>query len=414
MEAPLSADTLPVKGEPTPQGWVSALAAVMLLQTTCAFLNQMLPTLAPILKDELGWPGTMVGYLVALSMASAIVFLIGGTPLVRGAGSIRAVQLGLGLGILGVLLLPAPIWGAPFLAAILVGLAYGPATPAGSDVLMRYAPSRHRSLIFSLKQAGVPVGGAAAGLLLPPLAEAFGWRAALWGVIAILVATILATQTVRERVDALREPARLKLRLFLSPANLAQPFAALSAGANLRRIAMAGGFLAMNQSAWNAFLVTYLVEAVHLSPTRAGVVFATMQLSGVIGRIGVGGFADRVGSSLVATRLCAALAGGATLALGLARPDWPFLALMAVAVLAGITVSGWNGIQLAEIARRAPRHLVSEASAGGTVFVFLGFVVGPSLFAILLAATGRYDLPCFVLAVMPLIAFGLLSGLKRA
>jgi len=34
------------------------------------------------------------------------------------------------------------------------------------------------SLIFSIKQTGVPVGGALAGVLVPPLVLAFGWR---WG-----------------------------------------------------------------------------------------------------------------------------------------------------------------------------------------------------------------------------------------
>ncbi|TCT08317.1 nitrate/nitrite transporter NarK [Aquabacter spiritensis] len=386
----------------------------MLLQATASFLNQMLPTLAPILQVELGWPDTLVGYLVALSTIGAIAFLVAGGPLVRGAGPIRAVQAGLGLGMLGVALLQVPVLVAPLLASILIGLAYGPSTPAGSDVLMRYAPVRHRTLIFSLKQAGVPLGGALAGLLLPLLAAAFGWRAALWGVIGILAAAVLAVQGVRGRVDAGRDRSRLRMRLVFSPANVREPFAALAAGQSLRRIALAGGFLAMAQGGWNAFLVTYLVRAVALSPVQAGLVFAVMQTAGAFGRIGIGWLADRVGSGISVTRASAASAGAATLALGLAGPDWPLPALLGLAGIAGLTVSGWNGVQLAEIARRAPRHLVGEASAGGTVFVFLGFVAGPSVFAMLLALTGRYDVPCFALAAMPLVAVALLTGVRRA
>src|SRR5215204_2541778 len=72
---------------------------------------------------------------------------------------IRALQIGLGLGGVGVALLALPFFAAPILASFLIGLGYGPSTPAGSDVLQRYAPARHRNLIFSIKQAGVPVGG---------------------------------------------------------------------------------------------------------------------------------------------------------------------------------------------------------------------------------------------------------------
>ncbi|MEP9375994.1 MFS transporter [Aquabacter sp. CN5-332] len=394
------------------EGWVAALAAIILLQTISSFLNQMLPTLAPILGAELGWPATMVGYLVALCTAGSILFLTCGNPLVRGVGPIRAVQIGLLLGIVGIALLPAPLAAAPFMAALMIGLAYGPSTPAGSDVLMRYAPARHRSLIFSLKQAGVPLGGAAAGLLLPPLALHVGWRTALLAVVAVLLVAVLLAQMVRRRVDARRAPDQLRLRLFLSPANVRQPFRVLKAP-GLQRIAIAGGILGITQGAWNAFLVTYLVGALHLTATQAGMVFAVMQASGVLGRIGLGWLADRIGSGLSVLRLAAAASTLVTLALALAHPDWTLTALIALAFLGGITVSGWNGIQQAEIARRAPPHLVGEASAGGTVFIFLGFVAGPSLFATVLTLTGRFDLACFSIAAMPALAFLLLMRVSH-
>lgn len=396
----------------TPEGWVAAVAAMMLLQGVSAFLNASIPTLAPILTLELGWPSTMVGYLVAFSMAGAIVFLCSGSPLVRGAGSIRAVQIGLLLGVAGVALLPLSFAAAPFVASVMIGLAYGPATPAGSDVLMRYSPVRHRSLIFSLKQAGVPLGTAAAGLALPAVAAQFGWHAALIAIMAVLAGTVLLVQTVRPRVDATRDPSQLRLDLFLSLANVRQPFAALAAGPGLRRIALAGGFLAMTQGAWNAFLMTYLVVALQYPPVRAGIVLAAMHATGAVGRIALGWLADRVGSGLVVTRLAAATSALTTLALGLARPDWPFVAVLAIAMAGGVTVSGWNGVQLAEIARRAPRRLVGEASAGGTVFVFMGFVTGPTLFATLLASTGRYDVACFAIAAMPVLALAAVGRLR--
>jgi hypothetical protein len=48
---------------------------------------------------------------------------------------------------------------------------------------------------------------------------------------------------------------------------------------------------------------------------------------------------------------------------------------MLVAV-AGVTVSSWNGLQVAEIARHAPAHLLGEAASGATLLVFIGYVVG--------------------------------------
>jgi MFS family permease len=133
------------KASPEHSGWVAPLLTMLLLQTTSAFLNQLLATMAPVLGPEFGWSETTVGYLVATGITGSIVFLMCGSPLVHGVGPIRAVQIGLGLGALGMALLPAPVWGAPFLASLLIGLAYGPSTPAGSDVLQRYAPARLQS-----------------------------------------------------------------------------------------------------------------------------------------------------------------------------------------------------------------------------------------------------------------------------
>ncbi len=391
---------------------MSALAAVMLLQTTGAFLNQMIPTLAPILGAELGWPATHVGFLVACGTTGAITFLICGNPLLRAFGSIRTVQAGLLLGIVGVALLPMPLLVAPFAAASLIGLAYGPATPAGSDVLMRYAPARHRSLLFSVKQAGVPVGAAAAGLLLPPLALYVGWRFALLAVVVVLLIAVAGAQAVRGRIDAGRDPGQMNWRVLLSPANARHTFAVLKA-AGLMRIAFAGGFLGITQGSWNAFLVTYLVAGLHLTPTHAGMVFAVVQISGVLGRIGLGWLADRVGSGMFVLRITAGTSACATACLAFAQPDWPLPMLLALAIVAGVTVSGWNGVQQAELARRAPPHLISEASAGGTVFIFLGFIIGPTLLATTLGLTGRFDLSFLAIAAMPALALVALSGVSR-
>ena len=68
--------------------------------------------------------------------------------------------------------------GAPALfvvGAILLGAGYGPVTPASSHILARSTPPQRLSLVFSLKQTGVPLGGALAGAVVARVG---------WGVIA--------------------------------------------------------------------------------------------------------------------------------------------------------------------------------------------------------------------------------------
>src|SRR5205085_2835535 len=107
-----------------------------------------------------------VGYVAGMNQLGAIGFLLGGAPLIKKLGPIRVLQLGIVAGGAGLLIILAPHWGFGALAAAVMGFGYGTSVPAGNDVLHRTAPARHRSLIFSIKQAGVPVAGVMAGLVL--------------------------------------------------------------------------------------------------------------------------------------------------------------------------------------------------------------------------------------------------------
>ena len=60
------------------------------------------------------------------------------------------------------------------LGAMLLGLGYGPVTPSSAIILVSTLPARFRSLGFSIKQTGVPVGAGACGLAIPALVAAFG------------------------------------------------------------------------------------------------------------------------------------------------------------------------------------------------------------------------------------------------
>jgi hypothetical protein len=101
---------------------------------------------------------------------------------------------------------------------LLIGLSIGPPSSAGMDVLQRFAPLRHRNLLFSVKQAGVPLGGVIAGLLMPWASQALGIGVAVTIAAAIGALTLFAVQPLRARVDATRESTlRLHWRMFLSP-----------------------------------------------------------------------------------------------------------------------------------------------------------------------------------------------------
>ena len=391
--------------------WVAPLVAMLAVQTTVSFLSRIAPTLAPTLAPRAGWSAESVGYLSALITGGSMLVLLIGAPLQQRLGSMRMLQVGLALGICGTLVSAWPSALALVGGSLLIGLSIGPPSSAGTDVLQRYAPTGHRNLLFSVKQAGVPLGGVVAGLLLPGAVAGLGLGAAFIVSAAVGVATLIAVQPLRRRIDAARERTlRLHWRLFASVDNLRRPLVTLATMPGMRRMGIAGGCLGAGQAAWFAFLVTYLVSQLGWSLAAAGALFALMQLLSALGRPLAGFVSDRLGDGVRVLRWIATASALTTLAFAFCTPDWPDGVVVALAVLAGLTVASWNGIQFAELARMAPRDSLNEAMSGGTLVLLGAYVAAPALFSLVLTAGGGFRIAFVLTAAVSAAALWPLAG----
>ena len=65
-------------------------------------------------------------------------------------------------------------------------------------------------------------------------------------------------------------------------------------------------------------------------------------------------------------------------------------AQLALLCLIGNTTNGWNGVMLAETARRAPAGLVGAVTGGVLILTFGGVVIGPAGFSALQGLAGSY------------------------
>jgi MFS family permease len=403
------------RGTPTPS-WVGALFVTFVMQTTVAFLSRALPVVGPVLTDAAGVPSAWIGHLSAVASAGTVWFLLGGNGLLPRFGPVRMLQAGTLLAAAAVVLSIWGTWPALLLASFLIGIGYGPSPPAGSDILARHAPARHRALVFSVKQSGVPLGGALVGLMIPPLLLAFDLTLALLAVAAIAAATVLLVQPLRAGIDAERDATRpVRLSAFVSPRGLAEPFAAMRLSPVLPLLSCAGACFAMVQGILFAFFVTYTTEVVGLTFTDAGLAFAVLQGVGIVSRIAMGWIADRLGSALLTLVFLAGTSTVATAALAVLDGGWPFWLLLPVCALIGIAMASWNGVILAEVAHHAPRGKAGPATAGATFFVFMGYVAGPSGFALLVQLIGDWRLAFFLATALPAGAGVLLFvGMRRA
>jgi MFS family permease len=379
--------------------WIAALGTTLLMQTVASFAGQMLPVLAPLMTREAGLQPENIGHFAALQAAGTVLFLVFGGPLLRRGGPVRSLQGGMALAVLGLLLAMLGSFPALILASLVLGLGYGPTPPAGSRILAATAPPRHRTLIFSIKQAGAPLGAALAGLLAAPVAEVAGWRGALGlGVLAALLASVVV-QPQRVALDVERDPAQpIGLATLFSRRSLAGPFTALRLHRLLPPLTLLAFSFAVVQGALFAFTVTWITEARGLPLVQAGAAFAGMQAGGAVARIGLGWLADRTGRPSLALAMQAMVAAVLVTILVLLPLTAPFWLLLLLCILTGSVAASWNGIYNAEVARLVPPERVIEATAGSSTLCFLGYVLAPSAVAVLVALFGGWTLPLLLAA----------------
>ncbi|WBV42701.1 MFS transporter [Pseudoroseomonas cervicalis] len=391
--------------------WASALVATLFVQTVSSFSSLAIPLLGPPLMARAGLAPESIGLVSALTSAGICWSLACGGPMLAHHGPVRTLQIGLGCMALGLLLLSQPLGLLGLLGALAIGFGLGPNTPAGSQILIRHAPPRHRTLIFSIKQAGVPLGGALAGLVVAPLVLAQGLAATLGAVIAVTLLTILLVQPFRQRLDREHAPPGGATgrtgwaRALLSPGALASSVRTLRAHPSLPMLTALGASFSVVQACLMAFTATYVVTRHGASLAEAGRIMAVMQGASMLGRILMGWVADRRGHAMRHLALQAVLSALAVGLLVLAG-DQGRWALYGCAALVGFLAVGWNGVHIAELARVAPLPLVSDVTSAASLFGFLGSIGGPLAFTLLVAWSGSYGLAFLVMAGQ-LAAFGL-------
>ena len=296
----------------------------MVLQTTSAYLGRLVPIAAPEFMREFGWDESWVGYLSAANVIGALFILTAGIGTIKRMGGVLALQIGLVIGAASLLLYLVPSLAVALIASIIIGLNNGAANPAGSEVLQRFTPPAHRNFVFSIKQAGVPLGGVIAGLTIPPLVKSLGWRMALVVAAVGSIAAVALTVPFRSRIDPPRDQ-RVGARLVsFRLSDIVLPLRSLSRAPTLWRISWVGCLLAIAQACWVTFAVTYLVVALGLSLSVAGLVFAVMQATSVIGRMALGWIADHAVSSTTTLAIASIGSALSTIAFGLATPTGRF------------------------------------------------------------------------------------------
>lgn len=325
-------------------------------------VHYAISALGPLVVSDLGLSATEFGLLWFVTFGAACLFTLTGGRLSDryGARGLFLLVFGLaGLGLAAAGSAQGYVWLLAGLA--LAGVAQSFSNPATNSAVATVVPARSRGMVLGLKQSGVQLSQVFAGVALPPMAVAFGWRTALLVSVSIAAVGVLATfllvpSTRATKLSAPRNQAPL------SPVVGWMTAYALLMGAVTQ--------------ATNVYLPLYAHTELGVSVTVAGLVAAFLGGFGVLARLVWGGLSDRINDvalPLVGVAVPASLAMVAfwwSARLGL-WSLWLGAALFSIGALAA------NVILMVAVVRYVTWESVGRATGWVSLGLYAGFMIGP-------------------------------------
>jgi MFS family permease len=392
------------------KGVVLPLAITLAVQALTSMAMIAPSVMAPVAAVELGVSPQGIGWFVALEYLVAMLSGLACGHLIGRFGPVRVCQISVCLAAAGLAAGTGAMLPVVFAAAGLIGSGYGLVNPVSSQILASAAPPRMMSLIFSIKQTGVPLGGALAGALVPPLVLALSWRWSAVAVALLCLSVALVIQPARAADAAAQRGTGTG-----SAADFFAPLGMVFANPSVLELAIVSMIFGSAQLALIVYFVSYLNLELGYGLVAAGLIYSSAHAAGIVGRIVWGAVADRwlsPRSMLGLLGVVMALSG-----MGVAgfRADWPLAAVILVSALFGASAVGWNGVYLAEVARLAPPGQVGAITGGTQFFTFIGALAAPPLFGFVVVLAGNYGKAYLVFCLLPALAgLRLLLSARRA
>ena len=345
-----------------------------------------LGTLAPFIKTDLALSSFQFGLLIsAVSIGSSLTQMPAG--LLSDFFGAR-VMLAAAVGTIGAaiaLFSLSPNYAVALLVLLLYGGGTGIVGPSTSKSVMDWFPPIGRATAMGIKQTGVNFGGIFAGLLFPVLVLTLAWRNSFLvvGLTQVAVA-VLIYRLARE--------APVPVRIAPQPLAWKNIFRM----AMQRDILVLGGiafcFMA-SQFCFSTYLILFLTQEMGFPIVKAGQYFALAFLVGAAGRI----FWSLMSDYFLAGRrkgvlsLVALILLAASLGLGMLS-FYPSLSpLLVILILAfGVSGIGWNALYLTILGESVGKEATGLATGAGYFYGFLGSLVMPPLFGLLVDRTGDY------------------------
>ena len=374
--------------------WVMLIVATI-AQTTATLITYGVGVFALFWKEEYALTNTESGLLVSVVNVGPLFCMLFVGRLLDQYN--EKILISISSFLLGSLLLLTNIvsgFNGLLFVLLLIGMFYSVSQPGGSKVILKWFPKENRGLAMGIRQAGIPIGGALAGVLIPFLTVQYNMTYAINSIACIcIIGGVLFFVFYKE--PYVQEEARkghnkisfwMELKVVICKKELYPIYITGICMISLQMVLVGHfmKFLAGEQS------ITFIV---------AGTVFSVMFFSGMIGRIALATISDVLykGNRRIPLFIAVCASIGLMLLLVMNIHTITSGVLYGVSALLGFFSIGWFSLFIAEVA-----ELASEESVGITVGLALtlnqiAIIVAPVLFGYIVDEKGyAYAWLCIV------------------
>ncbi|WP_439873708.1 MFS transporter [Bacillus mycoides] len=268
---------------------------------------------------------------------------------------------------------------------LLVGTFYSVSQPGGSKVIIKWFPQENRGLAMGIRQAGIPIGGALAGVMIPLLVIKYNLSYAIniLGSICIIGGLLFFVfyQDPCVREETKQECIKTSFWMQLK---------AVMHKKELYPIYMTGISMISLQMILIGHFMKFLAVEKSITLILAGKVFSVMLFTGMIGRIILATISDTYykGDRRTPLFICICISFGLILVFVMSTQTMTLGVLFWVSGLLGFFAIGWFSLFMVEVAESA-----SEESVGLTVSFALtlnqiAIIFAPALFGYIVDGKG--------------------------
>jgi MFS family permease len=269
---------------------------ILCLVYTCNWMDRyVLVILLEPIKNDLHLSDANLGLLSGFAFAT--IYSLTGIPIARWADrSVRRSIIAIGLSFWSLMTAASGLarsFGT--LLAARVGVAVGESTcsPAASSLIADYFPPTRRATAFALYGLGISVGMGLGLILGGWLNELHGWRVAFLvvGCPGLLLALLVRT-TIREPERGGGEGPHVDAANY----SMSEAVRAILSRKSFLAYALGLGLFSFSGNAFETWTPVYLVRSLHMGTGAIGTLTGLVEgIGGIIGTLGAGMLADRLG-----------------------------------------------------------------------------------------------------------------------